>query len=185
MFAVLAEDSTDADCLEELVKRITGRRDRRVLKKGFSGCGELKRKSPAHIKLFLDRGATRFILCQDSDGSDPDRIRSELRKVVKKVNSSKLDYEIVVPVQELEAWVIADEQAIAKVIPSLSIKSVRHPETQSSPKEWLVGESARGRSRPLYSPVTHNVHVVRVSNLETLQQKCPSFVRFSEFVKRR
>jgi hypothetical protein len=95
-----------------------------------------------------------------------------------------LDYAycIVVPVQEIEAWVIADEDAIRRVIPTLSIKAVPSPESVGSPKEWLQKESKSGRSKPLYVPTIHNPRVVEHIDLEKLERKCPAFRPLKQFV---
>ena len=182
MFAVLAEDPSDADALVALVKSITGRTNLKVHKKGFGGCGQLCRKAPSYIKLFADQGATRFVICHDSDGLDPRDIRAKVEAVIKTKGCSSYKHAVVVPVEEIEAWMIADEDAITAVIPSLKIKAVKKPESIQSPKEWLVRESNKGRSTPLYVPAIHNAQVAAHINLAKLEKKCPSFVLLKHFV---
>lgn len=182
MFAVLAEDRSDVDSLVVLIKRISGMNNATVQRKGFSGCGELCRKAWSHIQEFADKGATHFIVCHDSDGNDPVEIK---KKVLENLGARIIVPKnccIVVPVQELEAWIIADEEAIHKAIPSLVIKPVARPETLTSPKEWLVNESRRGRSRPLYVPTIHNVKVAEHLDLKKVERKCPSFCALVAFV---
>jgi hypothetical protein len=184
MFAVLGEDSSDADAVAVLVKRISNSHNQKILKKGFKGCGDLRRKSCRVIQELANRGATRFISCHDADGLDPDKIRQEVRTVLAEKGCRGLDSEIIVPVQEIEAWIVADEQAIAHVIKSLSIRIVGRPESLPSPKEWLLNESSRARSRPLYIPAVHNPQVARFIDLEKLATKCPSFGPLRDFVVR-
>jgi len=69
MFAVLAEDSSDAEPLSVLVERISGLHVRKAFQKGFNGCGKLRRKAPAHIKELSRRGVTRFIVCESETGT--------------------------------------------------------------------------------------------------------------------
>ena len=149
MFAVLAEDRSDVDSLVVLIKRISRMPKATIPRKGFSGCGELRRKAWSHIEDFAEKGATRFIICHDSDGNDPGEVKKKVLESLRAKIQVPKDCCIVVPVQELEAWIIADEEAIKKAIPSLVIKPVARPETVPSPKEWLVNESRRddpGRS---------------------------------------
>jgi Domain of unknown function (DUF4276) len=115
-------------------------------------------------------------------GHDPREIQLKVETAIK--NKMVLDYAycIVVPVQEIEAWVIADEDAIRRVIPTLSIKAVPSPESVGSPKEWLQKESKRGRSKPLYVPTIHNPRVVEHIDLEKLERKCPAFRPLKQFV---
>jgi Domain of unknown function (DUF4276) len=182
MFAVLAEDHSDVDSLVVLVRRINGMANATIRRKGFGGCGELCRKAWSHIRDFADQGATHFIVCHDSDGKDPSAVREKVLASLRAKIDVPSDCCIVVPVQELEAWIIADEQAIQKAIPSLVIKPEPRPETVSSPKDWLVKESRRGRSRPLYVPTIHNAKVAEHLDLKKVEKKCPSFGGLVTFV---
>jgi hypothetical protein len=181
MFAVLAEDHSDVDSLVILVKRLSGMANAKIHKKGFSGCGELCRKAASHIANFADKGATRFIVCHDSDGNDPQDVRKKVLTSLAKI-TLPASYLIAVPIEELEAWIIADEEAIRKAIPSLTIKPVARPEQVQSPKEWLVNESRRGRSKPLYVPTIHNAKVAEHLDLKKVESKCPSFRELVTFV---
>ena len=185
MFAVLAEDRSDTDALAVLIKRITGKTNAKILRKGFSGCGELCRKAWSHFLDFADQGATHFIICHDSDSPDPDPARSKINDALNaKIKLTDYRYKIVVPVQELEAWIIADEVAINKVIPTLFIKPQPQPETRANPKEWLIRESQRGRSRPLYFPTVMNARVAEFLDLDKVRGKCNSFNEFYDFITR-
>lgn len=185
MFAILAEDRSDAEVLVILVRLIAGRGDLKVYKKGFGGCGELCRKAASHILDFSRQGASRFIICHDSDGKDPEIVRKSVRNGIGgKVDLKGLAYAIIVPVQELEAWIIADEKAITSAIRTLKIAEVRKPEEITSPKEWLVRKSREGqRSKPLYDPATFNEQVARHLDISKVQAKCPSFRELVEFVR--
>jgi hypothetical protein len=181
-FAVLAEDHSDAESLVTLVRRISGMPRLSVKSKGFGGCGELCRKAWNHIQIFADQGATHFIVCHDSDGNDPLEIQRKVEAAIKNKMVLNHPHCIVVPVQEMEAWVIADEDAIRRVIPTLSIKVVPRPESVGGPKEWLQKESRKGGSRPLYVPTIHNPRVVEHIDLEKLERKCPAFRPLKQFV---
>ncbi len=183
MFAILTEDRSDAESLTVLVRRIRNEPKSSILSKGFSGCGELCRKAWSHIRTFADRGATRFIVCHDADGTDPQEIRNKVEGAIKDRGPVDHEYCIVVPVQELEAWIIADENAIRKTIPTFVLKAVSRPESINSPKEWLVKESRRGRSRPLYVPTIHNSKVLQHTDLLKLGKKCPAFIPLKTFVE--
>ncbi len=183
-FAVLAEDRSDAEALVVLIKRIVDKGNISVKSKGFAGCGELRVKAASHVLNFARQGCTHFIICHDSDGDPPDSIRSKVRSsMAGKIDLGEHPHCIVVPVQELEAWIIADEEAITKAIPSLVIAPVARPELLSSPKEWLVKESRRGRSRPLYAPATFNAKVVQHLSIGKVEGKCESFAELTQFVR--
>ncbi|HVX84630.1 MAG TPA: DUF4276 family protein [Phycisphaerae bacterium] len=181
MVAVLGEDRSDAESLVELVRNISGRQNQTVFRKGFSGCAELRRKALSHLRLFQQKGCTRFIVCHDADRSSPEHIRRLVRAALGREFMDTCF--IAVPVQELEAWLIADRCAIKRAIPSMDIDEVRQPEMIDSPKEWLL-EASRGRnSKPLYSPTTFNPKVAAFLDPNMVASKCPSFSVLKDFVQ--
>jgi hypothetical protein len=182
MFAILAEDRSDAESLVTIVRRLIGTRNQSIRSKGFSGCGELCRKAGSQIQILAKKGATHFIICHDSDGNEPREIKAKVEAAIREKVRDDHDCCIVVPIQEIEAWMIADEHAIRRVIPTLSIKAVSNPESVESPKEWLIGESRKGRSRPLYVPTIHNPRVAEYIDLDVLAKKCPAFQPLKQFV---
>ena len=90
---------------------------------------------------------------------------------------------IVVPVQEMEAGLIADEAAIAKTIPLFKLSPVAPPEKIAKPKEYLEKKSRVTRTRSLYSHVTHNSRVAEHLDLKKVADKCPSFRPLLQFLK--
>jgi len=182
-FAVLAEDKSDVAALQILVKRISGNPRLGVLGRGFGGCGKLRQKVCSHMADYARRGASRFIVCHDSDGNDPSELKEKIEAIIRVGRLTACRHSIVVPVQELESWIIADEKAIQTVIAQLSIGSVKHPESLINPKEWLESKSRVRHSRPRYIPSIHNKEVVRHTDLEKLARKCPSFIPLREFVR--
>ena len=164
------------------MRRILKNRNCSIRGKGFSGCGELRRKLGSHINLFADLGVTRVVVCHDADGHDPQTIRREIEGIIRAYGCSGLPCGIVIPVQELEAWIIADGAAVSRVIQTLRIRDVSTPESIDSPKEWLVRESRRGRSSPIYIPSLHNQKVAKHLDLAKLEKKCPSFKPLKDFL---
>ena len=57
---------------------------------------------------------------------------------------------IIIPVQELEAWILADAQAVTKVSPGQP-DDVQNPEAVVKPKEYLQRASRQANSRPRYA----------------------------------
>lgn len=182
-FALLAEDRSDVDALVVLIKRIIGQENATISRKGFGGCGELRRKAHSHIAEFSRQGATHFIICHDSDRSTPQDVRDKVIAAIKAKIPLDFDHMIVVPVQELEAWIIADEAAIHTAIPSLTINPVAKPEEINDPKEWLIRQSQVGRSKPLYSPATFNAKVAGHLEIDKVKKKCNSFNELVDYLQ--
>jgi hypothetical protein len=183
MHCILAEDRSDAETLAVIVRRLLNDDRAPLLKKGFSGCAELCRKGAAHINQFRARGATRFIVCHDADRNNPAEIRQVVqRRIIAPANCAAASC-IVVPVQELEAWIIADEQAVSRVIPTLALPEVAQPEQLDDPKEWIIRNSRVRNARPLYAYAAHNMRVAVYLDFDRIAQKCPSFRPLQAFVR--
>ena len=178
MIAILAEDDSDADALSHLVKRHFDDTRLTVKKKGYDGGSGLCRKGARDIKTWLRQGVKRFVVCHDSDSHPPYQVREKIMNAVVKPSGAESHCCIVVPVQEIEAWLIADELAINDVIPTFQFEGHATPEHIGSPKEWLVGQSKAKNGKPLYSPKTFNAAVAKRLRLDVVSKKCPSFAAF-------
>jgi len=71
MFAILAEDDSDAEVLMHIIKRFLSNDRLSVKKKGYDGCGQLYRKGARDINSWLERDIKYFIVCIDADSADP------------------------------------------------------------------------------------------------------------------
>lgn len=178
MYAILAEDDSDADVLTNILRRHLRNDSLPVKRKGYGGTGGLCTKGARDIRTWQVAGITRFIICHDADGPDGMASRETVLARVARP-AGVVDYScITIPIQEIEAWIIADETAIARVIPSFVLKTQSNPEGISSPKEWLINQSKASNGKPLYSPKTFNAAVAKHLRLHVVQQKCPSFRQF-------
>ena len=181
MFAVLGEHKSDAATLKVFVRRLV-QSEASVKTKGYSGCGELLRKGAQQVRVFQQLGAKYFIIVHDADGPDSNpAYQRVLSKIVQpaKVNSHSC---ILIPVQELEAWIMADETAVSAVIPTFKLKAHSSQELIANPKECLERLSRQGRTRPLYSHAVHNERVAKHICIAKLSEKCPSFRPLQAFI---
>lgn len=181
MVAILAEDDSDAEALSNIVRQIlTGVR---IKPKGYDGGGGLCRKGARDIKTWWTLGFRTFVVCHDADKNSPESIRDKLLKEVVVPAEAAGNCCIAVPVQEIEAWLIADEMAIKKVIPKFDFKGHSQPEKLDDPKEWLIEQSEAENGKPLYSPKTFNPAVAKQLRIDVVQKKCPSFALFISHFK--
>jgi len=178
MFAILAEDDSDAEALSHIVKRHFNNDRLSVKKKGYDGCGGLCAKGARDIRTWRAQGIQRFVVCHDADGHPPQKIREKVLNAVVKRAEAEDTCCITVPVQEIEAWLIADESAITAVIPSFRFKGHSQPESIQSPKEWLIDQSEAENGKPLYSPKTFNAAVAKHLRFDVVAKKSPSFKAF-------
>ncbi len=184
MLAILAEDISDAEVLMHLVRR--RRNDTLPIKtKGYGGCAQLCRKGGRDVRTWVSRGVTQVIVCHDADRHPPQEIREKVLAAVIRRAAFAGSFLIAVPVEAIEAWMIADERAISRAIPSLKIKARRSPERIPDPKEWIIRESRTRGSRPLYVPTVSNPAVARHLRFDVVVEKCPSFRAFLDWLDQR
>lgn len=185
MYAVLGEHRSDAETLKVLIRKIARKPHLNVKIKGYEGGGELKRKGAKQITLFAQLyGCSRFVVCHDADGPNPTKKRQEIEELVTGPSGQQASCCIVIPVQELEAWVLADIGAVTHIFTGWKPKPIKNPEAIASPKEYLEKLSSDGASRPRYSHAVHNPRVAAHLDIQRLRRNCPSFMPLVDFVTR-
>lgn len=183
MYAVLGEDRSDVETLQELIFRIADNRRISIKKKGYSSCGEMLRKGARQLKAFHAIGCAKFIICYDSDRDCPEKRKKEIVDKVIKPSGVAGIFCALVPIQELEAWVLADILAVSNIITGWApAKEITNPESIQDPKEYLE-KLSRANQRPRYSHATHNPRIAKYLDLEKLRARCPSSEPLFEIIK--
>jgi hypothetical protein len=182
-YAVLAEADSDANAIAVFVRRLATRENLRVAKQVFKGKSLLFKKGAAALRDFVARGADKAIVCVDADGPTDTDVRMRIDHEIIGRASIQCQAAAIVPVQELEAWLLADIACATQIFRSWRPVAEQNPEAISSPKERLVRISRDHRSRPRFDPVIHNEQIARYLDLDAVARKCPSFKRLVEFVK--
>jgi hypothetical protein len=189
LYGIIGEDRSDVDTLKVLVKRLVAAYSLAAPHfhlKGYEGWSEMFQKGVAQLRLLRDLKCHKIIVCFDADG--PEEKASERREKIRNEIVAPSGVTVpccaLVPVQELEAWVLADIQAVCNIITSLrTSKSFSNPERVPSPKEALMKISRCPRTRKeKYEPPRHNPLVAKYLNLKTIEGKCPSFSGFVDFI---
>lgn len=183
MFAILGEDSSDTESLKHIIRTLSNNNSLQVKTKGFDGCGDLLNRGHRIMRLFSQQGCKKFVICYDADGPDPSiRHREATTRIVSasKVNAPHV---ILIPVQELEAWILADNAAMSAVVRSWEEKEVQSPESIPSPKEYLQKMSRGENKKPRYDPANHNPTIVKKLDLDKVARKCPSFRPLVAFIR--
>jgi hypothetical protein len=156
----------------------------RIEVKGYSGSGHMLRDGARQIRQYVDEGLTRFIVAYDADNDSPALRRERvMREIVRPSRIAEDTCCVVVPVQEIEAWILADVGAVKHVLSSWETKSIsQSPESIENPKEHLERLGRGGGKRPFYNHTTHNALVAAHLRCEIVRKKCPSFVPLADFV---
>jgi hypothetical protein len=170
--------------LFSLVRRIASDPKLPIQKMGYNGCGELMVKGARQIQTYSKLGCRKFIICYDSDRDNPaDRYKEIVDKIIKKSGVAG-DFCALVPVQEIESWILADLEAVTKIISSWRpTKTFTSPELQNDPKECLEKLSRGANAKPLYTHAIHNPRIAQHLNLEIIVAKCESSLPLFELVQ--
>jgi hypothetical protein len=185
VYGILGEDDSDVATLKVLVRRLAGNDSLPVKVKGYGGCGEMLRKGAKQLQLFSKFDCNRFIVCHDADGHDPAPKYKLVQDRIVRPSGIERDCCIVIPVQELEAWFLADIECVTHIFKSWKPVTILNPESIPSPKEHLEKLSRDSKQRPRYSHATHNERMAKHLNLDTVGRKCPAFRALGGFVGRK
>jgi hypothetical protein len=181
VFAIVAEDESDVNTVTVLIRRLKENMRLPIQGKGYSGCAELLRKGANQLKRYAELGATKFIIVHDADGPDASIAEQKVRqRIISRCGLQNCC--AVIPVQELEAWILADVGAVANIFERWQPDPIASPERIESPKEYLKRLSLNAKKRPRYLHSTHNEQVALYLDLPTVRRKCPSFVILADFV---
>jgi hypothetical protein len=120
------------------------------------------------------------VICHDADGPDPRAASRLLRENVVARLPRGTAHCLVVPVQEIEAWFLADPACIG-ALRGFEPPRVTHPEGLADPKGLL--ERAAKRAGKRYSASLHNEALARRLDLAAVQERCPSFRPLADFVR--
>jgi len=183
VIAVLGEDDSDVEMLKHLIWKLTGSKSIQIKTKGYRSKGAVFVKGRRDIETFAKLGSKFFIVCVDSDGEDVMELRRRMTGDLLPATEIGKRSCCVIPVQEIEAWILADLKAVTKVITSWNPKHVKNPESIPSPKEYLEKLSKAENKRPRYSHATHNEKVANHLDISILDRSCPSFKIFSDFIR--
>ena len=186
-YGILGEDPSDVATLCALVRRIAAEKGLRApsfAPKGYAGWAKMFEKGAAQLRAFEAMGCNRVIVCCDADGPDAEAVHRDILTDIFKASGVSLPCCSVVPVQEIEVWLLADLKAVTQVIKSWKPgKPIASPEAVPSPKEHLIKLTRDPKThRARYSPPVHNERVAEYLSLGAVGKKCPSFRPLAEFI---
>lgn len=154
---ILTEDKSGAVTVLRLTKKLCldNGFDAQINVRPHRGCGSLPHnwdeRPPKFASALLDLlpakcraynsvysdGDTILVVIIDSDENDPDRMRSELYTVCKKY-APDIRAVIGLCVEEIEAWLLGDHEAILKAYPDADMNALKGYEQDSVCGTWEV-----------------------------------------------
>lgn len=177
---VIAEDKSDVEVVTEILAKYIARNTFSVKQFVGNGCGKVKQKCDSWSRLLFKGGCEHVLLLHDLDRNNEAKLRKSLeKKLPQKDFPNSL---IVIPIEELEAWLLSDAEAIRQVfsLPKLP-KRITNCESVNSPKEHLA-EMVWSIGRKRYVNTIHNKKISEKISLENLN-RCPSFAGLDKYLR--
>ncbi len=181
---IIAEDSSDIETLKVIIKKINVRRFK-FKKYRARGCGRLRRKCGAITTNWVELGITYIIICHDLDCNDTakyNKLYKEIEEKISIIHENKKVVCIVIPIQEVEAWFLADVSVLNNKFVGMNLKQIPNPENVNSPKEYIEKKSRRSNCKPRYINSIHNPEIAINLDIEKVYEKCPAFRPFYTFI---
>lgn len=176
---VIAEDKSDVEVITEILAKYIARNKFSVNHFVGNGCGKVKQKCDSWVKLLIGRGCEHVFIFHDLDRNNNVQLRKLLeKKIPPKTFPNSL---IIIPIEELEAWLLSDTRAIQQVfsLPKTP-KTIADCESIASPKEHLEGMVWKlGKTR--YVNTIHNKKISELMSLDNLK-RCSSFAEFNDYL---
>lgn len=184
MYGIFGEDETDFLTLRAIVRKLKNDQTIPIRGGGFRGCGRLLKSCSIPLGLLYEAGCRQFIICHDADCNDPRDVRRKVEEQVIKPAALGLDalHFVAVPVQMIEAWILADVESAGKMFKSWRPGEVKNPESYPDPKHELETLSRQGLNRSRYVYTEHNPRIITYLDLDRVARKCPSFRPLRDFV---
>lgn len=177
---IIAEDVSDVDVVTALMKKLAKKPFKMHSTVGRGG-SRILAKCLSWSRLLHQRGCSILLLVRDLDDDDLEILRSRLVKALRDCPIAKRL--VVIPVREIEAWLLADQDAINK---AMSLKKkvafVTNPEGIVDPKSRLSDLIRKGSlNKAIYLNTVHNKRIAEACSVSKLR-RCTSFQPLETFV---
>jgi hypothetical protein len=177
---VIVEEINDLEVLYELTKKIIKENQFSFLHFVGHGCGKLQKKCRAWGRNLLDRGCNHIVLVHDLDRRNEKELRETLEKEMRDLEATQKV--IVIPIEEMEAWLLADAKVIKEVFRlSRAPRLPSNPEKISNPKEYLARLVREGK-KSQYLNTVHNKRIAGKIPIASVR-RCSSFSTFEGFLR--
>lgn len=177
---IIAEDQSDVDVITHFLEKYVARNTFSIRKFVGNGCGKLRSKCGSWAATLFESGCHHVLLFHDLDRNNEASLRKLLLKKVPKAQFPNAL--IIIPIEELEAWLLSDESAVRDVFSlSKSPPRIKDCEAIRSPKEHL-SKLVWSLGRKRYLNTRHNGRLSAKVTLDSLR-RCPSYIPFDNYVR--
>lgn len=185
-YGIVVEGGYDAVALAEIIKKCL-LSEIEIIARPCGNKSSLMRKFPGFLEEFryANQGThvNKALVIRDADCKDHDEL---LEKMGSKITSRNYPFEVkfIIIVQELETWLLADEEAISRVTQSRFGGTVsrvnENLESIIQPKEKL--ERILSDVKVPYYTAEVAREIAKESDLSKIEYRCLSFKKFRQDV---
>lgn len=177
---IIAEDASDIEVISEILGKYIDQCDFSVKRFVGNGCGKLRSKCKSWASLLSKSGCEHILLFHDLDRNNEVSLRKDLEGKVGKDDFPNSI--VVIPIEEMEAWLLVDPVAIKTVFGlSKEPKIANQPESICSPKEYLrdiVWKTGKKR----YINTAHNKKIATEISVEKFNN-CKSYSKLDKYIR--
>jgi hypothetical protein len=182
IIGVIAEDDSDVEIVDELIKKILPQKRYSIKSFVGHGCGKVRGKCFQWANVLKTKGCSKLILLHDLDEHNFTSLNNQLCTALK--NCSIPKHIVIIPIKEVEAWLLCDNQAIKRAMKLReNVPPVANPQAILDPKKKL-GEIIYLRSGKTkrYLNSAHNRKIAAELNLASVRKCCTSYLPLERFV---
>jgi hypothetical protein len=175
-FGILVEGYKDKSVIEALVGKIYPQNN--CICFPYGGKQKLMENFPGYLESFRYNDVNKAIITRDKDSQCA-------KKLVDRINAKQKERSYPFPIkfclikEEIEAWLLADENAISQIVGERVTRINENLEDIKHPKEKL--QQILSESNANFTAETLR-KIVEAADLEKIEYRCPSFRRFRDSI---
>ena len=183
-FGLVVEGIYDEAVLKELIKKCAPS-EVEVIPRVCGSREKLLKMFPTLLDDFQGITKTgtnieKALVIRDADNKNPEHLIARMNSKISNRSYSSYSFHVklLVVVQKLEAWLLADENALSAVT-GRRVARVQNPENLSDPKERLRRVLSEAR---IYYTDEIARKIAASAKVAIIESRCPSFKKFREAV---